>query len=99
MDFEKRVWSAIDTMKDEYDYTPTLLINMINDHGAVEAVKRLINNPKPSSGYTKLWELKALNLSMEAIILEKEWESIFSEEERLKAKKRLKEYGYEESEK
>jgi hypothetical protein len=94
MDFEKRVWSAIDIMKEEYDFTPTVLIKMINDHGAVEAVKRLINNLKPSSGYTKLWELKALNLSMEAIILEEEWKAIFSEDERKKAKKRLSEYGY-----
>lgn len=94
MELENRVWNAINIMKKKYNYTPTIFINMINEHGVVEAIRRLINNPKPSSGYTKLYELKALNLSMEAIILEENWNNIFSEEEKSKAKKRLNQYGY-----
>jgi hypothetical protein len=93
MDFKERVWDAIKSMK-KRNYTPTVFIKMITEHGEVEAVRRLINNPKPSSGFTKLWKLKALNLSIEAIILEEDWKTIFSEEERMKARKRLKEYGY-----
>jgi len=94
MTFEERVWQAISVMKNEYGYNPTIFITMVNKHGAIEAVKRLINSTKPSSGYTKLWELGALNLSMEAIILEENWVSLFTDEERAKAKKRLMEYGY-----
>jgi len=95
MDFDERVWNSIQIMKTQYNYTPTIFINMINQYGAIEAVKKLINNPKPSSGYTKLWGLNALNLSMEAIIQEEEWKCLFTDDECLKAKKRLIEYGYE----
>ena len=94
MTFEKRVWDTISIMKKKHGYNPTAFINMINDHGAIEAVRRLINSSQPSSGFTKLWENKALDLSMEAIILEEEWKGLFSEEERTKAQKRLIDYGY-----
>ena len=94
MEFEKRIWETIKICEEKFDYKPTIFINMVYEHGMVDAVKRLINTSKPSSGYTKLWELNALNLSLEAIILEDEWKNIFTEEERMKAKKRLKEYGY-----
>jgi hypothetical protein len=67
---------------------------MINQYGVIEAVKRLINNPNLSSGYTKLWELNALNLSMEAIIQEEKWKNLFTDDELLKAKERLIKYGY-----
>ena len=94
MNFEERIWNAINVMKFEYNYIPTFLINMICEHGVVDAVHRLINKPKPTEGYLKLYRLNALNLSLESIILEKEWEDKFPEEDRLKAKKRLTEYGY-----
>jgi hypothetical protein len=68
---------------------------MISEHGAVEAAKRLINSSKPSDGYTRLWELGRLDLSVEAIVQEELWKDLFSEKEREKARKRLVQYGYE----
>jgi len=95
MTFDERVWDSIKKMEKKYDYTPTILIDMINsDLGAIEAVRKLINNPRIPYGYTKLWELKALNLSMEAIVLEEEWKELFSDDERRKARRRLRDYGY-----
>jgi hypothetical protein len=95
MDFSQRVWSSIRLMEKTCDgYKPTLFMKMIEDHGVVDAVKRLINNQKVSEGFTRLWECKHLDLSMENIIQEKEWVDLFTEEERKKAKKRLLEYGY-----
>jgi hypothetical protein len=93
MVFKERVWDAIKEMKKK-KYTPTEFIKMIIDEDEIKAVKLLINNPKPSYGFTRLYELKALNLSMEAIILEEEWHTLFSEEERIKARKKLNDYGY-----
>jgi len=94
MDFEKRIWNAIKIMNEKHNYNPTILIDMINKYGGIEAVQRLINSSEPTYGYTKLWELKALDLSLEAIILEKEWFELFTEGDRIKARNRLKEYGY-----
>jgi hypothetical protein len=93
MDFKERVWKAIKDMK-KIGYTPLAFINMIIDHGEVDAISRLINDSKPSDGFTRLCELNALHLSMEAIIQEEEWKTIFSEEERIKAKVKLNKYGY-----
>jgi hypothetical protein len=94
MDFDQRVWEAIHTMKNTYNYTPTVLIGMINTSNAVDAVKQLVNSVNPPKGYTHLWELHALHLSMEAIIQEDDWKGLFTEEERKKARKRLSDYGY-----
>jgi len=87
--FENRVQNAIDKMKEEYKYNPTELRRMISEHGTVNAVKRLINNPNLSYGFKKLCMLKALHLSLEAIILENDWKELFTEEERKIAKRKL----------
>lgn len=90
MDFEKRVKGAIYEML-WLDYVPTRLIKMINKHGAVEAVKRLMKKPEPPEGFLKLKELNRLDLSMEQLILleKKDHETLFDEEEFAIAKKRL----------
>ncbi|MCL2007895.1 MAG: hypothetical protein FWG77_07385 [Treponema sp.] len=93
MDFKERIWIAINLMK-EKKYKPTVFINMINDHGEVEAVRRLINNPQASYGFEKLWRMNALHLSLEAIILEEEWIELFSEDERVRARRKLNQCGY-----
>jgi len=41
-----------------------------------------------------LWERQRLDLTVEAIILEEEWHSLFSEQERQIARNRWAEYGY-----
>jgi len=93
-DFDKRVQQSIDEMREKYNYSPTVLINMIDKHGTIEAVRRLINSSKTPYGFTKLWELNALDLSLEAIILEEKWKNLFSEEDRKKAKKKLIKHDY-----
>jgi hypothetical protein len=37
MNFEERIWDAINVIKKKYDYTSTILINMINENGVIEA--------------------------------------------------------------
>lgn len=67
---------------------------MINKSKATDAAKQLINSIKIPSSYTKLWELKALHLSMENLVQEEKWTPLFTDEELRKARKRLKEYGF-----
>lgn len=78
----------------EADYPAHRYHQMLCEHGGLETAKRLVNAPNVSEGYTALWERKRLDLTVEALIQEKKWRELFSEEELKKAQKRLKDYGY-----
>jgi hypothetical protein len=93
MDFEKRINNAIREMIG-LGYKPTILMSMIVQDGTVNAVKKLINSKKVSDGFTKLWELQRLDLSMENIIQEPEWATLFTDDDRKMAKERLRDYNF-----
>ncbi len=48
-----------------------------------------------SEGYTNLWELKRLDLTVETYVLKPEYQPLFSEDELDVARSRLRDYGYE----
>jgi len=62
--------------------------------GGVETARRLLWKDDISDGFTTLWELKRLGLSVEAYVLRPEYASLFTEEERGIARARLRQYGY-----
>ncbi len=78
----------------ELGYRPTYFLRMVNEHGGLAAVKRLLSAAESQEGLTKLWELGRLDISVEALVLEEPWESLFSDDERRKARERLESYGY-----
>jgi hypothetical protein len=80
--------------KSEAGYTASLFLKMVSEVGGLEAARRLINAPDVSDGYTRLWDLHRLDLSVEAVALCDQWEPLFSREELRTARHRLKEYGY-----
>ena len=47
-----------------------------------------------SDGFTTLWELKRLDLSVEAYVLRSEYAPLFTEAERGIARARLRQYRY-----
>jgi TIR domain len=67
--------------------------HMVNEYGGVETAHQLVAKDV-TSGFTKLWELKRLDLSTEALILKPEFAALFNENERQKARKRLADYRY-----
>lgn len=92
---ERAFHRAMKAIYDEaatFDYRPMTFLRMLSDHGGVETARRLIRGP--TSGFTKLWEHRRLDLSVEALILKPEWHSLFTDEERKLARARLREYGY-----
>ncbi len=93
-DFLSSVMEDIKVLKKKYRYNPRFFLDMIIEHGIVDTAKQLINASEPSDGYSKLWKLNALQYSIENQIQDKRWKSLFSEEDRLKAKKRLADYGF-----
>ena len=76
-------------------YTPSIFLRMLNEAGALQTARQLINARKPSDGYTRLWELRRLDLSVEAVVHDNaEWHGLFTQDELQRCKKRLTDYGY-----
>lgn len=74
-------------------YNPHIFNQMLATEGGYSVAKKLIH--KTSTGFEKLWKLNRLDLSTEAVILQKEFRPLFTEEEQEIAKTRLSEFGYE----
>lgn len=75
-------------------YNATRFLGMLSEHGGFETARILLNAPTVSDGYTALWERGRLDLTVEAIVLEPRWTTLFTDPERRIAVKRLRDYGY-----
>ena len=76
-------------------YTPSIFFRMLNEKGAIQTARQLINNSQPSDGYTRLWEFKRLDSSVEAVVHDNaEWHELFTQDELQRCEKRLADYGY-----
>ena len=91
-EFRKEMISIYKRAKDEIGFVATRFIQMIDKHGGVETARILINADNPSGGFTRLWEEHRLDLSVEALVLNPKWVTLFSSEEIAKARQRLSEY-------
>jgi hypothetical protein len=78
----------------EADYHASRFHQMITDDGGYETAKTLIHAPHPSEGYTALWERHRLDLTVEALILDSQWDELFDEADRQAARARLEQYEY-----
>lgn len=81
--------------EDEFGYRPSYFLDLLDHYGAEGTIHHLLAG-KPSSGFVRLWELKALHLSVEALIGREPWASsgMFDEIELRCARQRLKQVGY-----
>jgi hypothetical protein len=75
-------------------YRLTYFIRMVETRGALDASLSLIRSTKESEGFTKLWELNRLDLTVEAIALRPKFADLFSSDDVLKAKIRLERYNF-----
>lgn len=67
---------------------------IIDEYGAVEAAKRLLTTREIQTGLMRLWELKSLSKSMEALVIQERFQPLFTPEEIAEARRRLDELGY-----
>ncbi len=79
----------------ECDYRPTRFLQMVTERGGLAAARDLLRASRPAEGLSILWQHQRLDLSVEALVCEKPWRSLFTESEIAEAKKRLKDLGYE----
>ena len=78
----------------KFGYYPTYFLRMVNEQGGLATAKQLLGGDEASSGFTRLWEERRLDLSVEAVVLHEPWRSLFTEDELNKARRRLEELGY-----
>ena len=79
--------------KAEAGYNASIFLGMLTKQGGLATAKQLINAPKPSDGYTHLYERGRLDLTVEALVVgQPQWASLFTPEELARAKRRLDEY-------
>ena len=90
--FDEAMMQVYMRAKSEADYVPTRFLQMLQEHGGVETARRLL--PQMSEGFAKLWEKGRLDLTVEYVILQPQWRSLFTDAERDIARRRLQECGW-----
>jgi hypothetical protein len=80
--------------KSELGYNATRFLQMITEQGGLASARQLLHASGVSDGFTTLWEHQRLDLSVEAHVLQDEFASLFTDDERRMAKRRLTDYGY-----
>ena len=78
----------------EFGYLPNYFLRMVLDQGGLPAAKRLLSGNELSDGFVRLWEEGHLDLSVEALVLQDPWSSLFTHKELAKARRRLVGVGY-----
>lgn len=91
--FEEAMLDIYEQAK-EYHYYPNYFLRMVKQYGAVDAAKRLLASENPTYGLTKLWELKRLDLSMEALVIQPRFQPLFTPDEVAKAEQTLRRLDY-----
>ena len=68
---------------------------MLSEKRGLATARQLINAPNVSIGYTRLYELGRLDLTVEAVIFDTlKWHELFNDAEIYRCKVRLAEYHY-----
>ena len=97
-DIERRLGEAMFAIYREarnIGYAPSIFHRMLHEKGALQTARQLINASQPSNGYTRLWELERLDLSVDAVVHDNtEWHELFTQDELQRCEKRLADYGY-----
>ena len=75
-------------------YNPSYTLQMIPESGPLGTCQRILATAQPSDGFTRLWELGRLDLTIENIALQPQFSDLFTEEEQAVARRRLEELGY-----
>ena len=81
--------------KKECNYNPTRFMQMLAEFGGVGTAKRIIQKGDIPEGFTTLFMVGRLDLTMEAAILEEKYKPLFSQYEIEFCRKRLQDASYE----
>ena len=93
---EREFQRAVSVCIDQYGYRPSYFLQMLGNYGPIDTAIRLVTAAKFHEGFTRLWELRRLDLTVEAIILRNPYSQLFTKEVLEKARQRLEQLGYKE---
>jgi len=68
---------------------------MVAEKGGVATARSLLASTTPQEGFIRLWECGRLDLTVEALVLNPEYVSLFTGQDRQEARAQLEAYGYE----
>src|SRR5713226_7374561 len=91
--FHEAMIDSYKKAKKECGYNATYFLTMVIDKGGLAAAQTLLATDGPSEGFTKLWELKRLDLSLETYVLKPEFATLFTDQEKDIARRRLEAYN------
>jgi len=93
--FDNAMMDIYHRAKSEARYNATRYFQMLTDHRGLETARILLHADTVSEGYTALWERNRLDLTVEALIRDNpQYHSLFTDEERETARRRLEQYEY-----
>ena len=85
--FHRAMIGVYENAKD-HDYYATYFKRMIDEYGGIQAAKRLLAKQEIQEGLMKLWRMKLLNQSMEALVIQERFKSLFTDGEIAEARRR-----------
>lgn len=77
-------------------YRATRYLQLVRESGGKKAADRLLATPNPSEGFTQLYlhgQTEGLTKSVEYLVLQSPWSTLFTEQQLAIARARLKRYG------
>ncbi len=92
--FHQQMLNIYQVAKAECGYNAMRFHQMVHERGGLAAAKALIASNQFSDGLTKLWECQRLDISMENLVLQSPWNSLFTDAELAIANKRLSDLSY-----
>ena len=78
-----------------FGYRPTRFLQMVEEQGGVNAAKALLAPGRVPDGFSTLWEKNRLDISVEYVVLDPRWRSLFTLGELQEAQRRLDEVNWE----
>jgi hypothetical protein len=88
-EFHKAMINIYKSALKDCNYKATRFLQMVSSEGGLKAAKTLLKDEKISYGFMNLLESNRLDLTVEALVITKEYKHLFTEEEIQKAKDRL----------
>jgi hypothetical protein len=82
------------TAKRQCHYRAQAFLDMILEKGAVATARQLLAADQAQSGLYELYTCGRLDLTLEAVVLEPEYQPLFTPEELAEARRRLDALGY-----
>lgn len=78
----------------ELGYDAVYLVRMASNEGGVATARMLVMSSHASDGFIYLWEHQRLDLTVEALVAQKEFAPLFDTQVVARAEQRLREYGW-----